>query len=182
MGNSTTLIYKMMLYKIFFVLIVLYTLNAKSQQRIFFINKENPEKKVAIYKLLQHVTCTFNNGEKQSLVLEKVIGDTLIFEPFQYSSEHPTYLFSNLKKVYFHKKGEHVLKIITLGFAGVSLTSLVGFFIAANQLRQSSENGGDIGILFLPPFALITGTIAGLVYTTLPKSYKSKNHQIFIKQ
>lgn len=182
MGNSTTLIYKMMLHKIFFLLIVLCTLNAKSQHRIFFVNKENPEKKVAIYKLPQHVTCTFSNGEKQSLVLEKVIGDTLIFEPFQYSSEHPTYLFSNLKKVYFHKKGEHVLKIITLGFAGVSVATVVGFFVAANQLRQSSENGGDIGILFLPPFALITGTIAGLVYTTLPKSYKSKNYQIFIKQ
>jgi hypothetical protein len=182
MGNSTTLIYKMMLHKIFFLLIVLCAFNAKSQQRIFFINKENPEKKVAIYKLPQHVTCTFSNGEKQSLVLEKVIGDTLIFEPFQYSSEHPTYLFSNLKKVYFHKKGEHVLKIITLGFAGVSVTSLVGFFIAANQYEPPTENGGFPAFILLPPFALITGTVAGLVYTTLPKSYKSKNYQIFIKQ
>lgn len=178
MGNSTTLNYKIMLHKTFFLLIVLSTLSAKSQQRIFFIDKENTEKKVAIYKLPQHVTCTFSNGEKQSLILEKVIGDTLIFEPFQYSSENPTYLFSNLKKVYFHKKGEHVLKIITLGFAGVSAISVVGVF---SSLIQRDEYAG-IAILVLSPFALITGTIAGLVYTTLPKSYNSKTHQIFIKQ
>lgn len=178
MGNSTTLIYKIMLHKIFFVLIVLSTLNVKSQQHIFFVNKEEPYDKVAIYKLPQHVTCTFNNGEKQSLVLEKVIGDTLIFEPFQYSSKHPTYLFSNFKKVYFHKKGENVLKVITLGFAGVSAISVVGVF---SSIIQRDEYAA-VAILVLSPFALITGTIAGLVYTTLPKSYNSKTHQIFIKQ
>jgi hypothetical protein len=178
MGNSNTLIYKMMLNKIFFLLIVLCTLSVKSQQRIFFVNKEEPYDKVAIYKLPQHVTCTFNNGEKQSLVLEKVNADTLIFEPFQYSSEHPTYLFNNFKKVYFHKKGENVLKVITLGFAGVSAISVVGVFSSIIQRDKYAA----VAILVLSPFALITGTIAGLFYTTLPKSYNSKTHQIFIKQ
>ena len=167
-----------MLHKIFFVLIVLSTLSVKSQQHIFFVNKEEPYDKVAIYKLPQHVTCTFNNGEKQSLVLEKVIGETLIFEPFQYSSEHPTYLFNNFKKVYFHKKGEYVLKLVTLGFAGVSVTSVISIFATVIH----GDNYAAITLLILPPFALITGTIAGLFYTTLPKSYNSKTHQIFIKQ
>jgi hypothetical protein len=171
-----------MLYKISLLLILLSTLNVKGQQRIFFIEKEKTEKKVAIYKLPQHVTCTFNNGEKQSLVLEKVIGDTLIFEPLQYSSEHPTYLFSNFKKVYFHKKGEVLLGLTTLGFASVSVVSVVGFFVAISQYEPPNENAGFPAFILLPPFALISGTIAGLLYTTLPKSYNSKTHDIFIKQ
>lgn len=167
-----------MLYKISLVLILLSTLNVKGQQRIFFIEKEKTEKKVAIYKLPQHVTCTFNNGEKQSLVLEKVIGDTLIFEPLQYSSEHPTYLFSNFKKVYFHKKGEVLLGLTTLGFAGVSVVSVAGIFTAVIV----GDSYAGLVVLVLSPFALISGTIAGLLYTTLPKSYNSKTHDIFIKQ
>lgn len=63
-------------------------------------------------------------------------------------------LFCTISKIYSQQKiGFEKIKLITLGFAGVSVATVVGFFVAANLLRQSSENGGDIGILFFPPFA-----------------------------
>lgn len=88
-------------------------------------------------------------------------------------------LFSIISKIYSQQKiGFEKIKLITLGFAGVSAISVVGVF---SSIIQRDEYAG-VAILVLSPFALITGTIAGLIYTTLPKSYDSKTYQIFIKQ
>jgi len=135
---------------------------------------------LAVYKLPQHVTCTFKNGEKQSLVLEKVIGDTLIFEKIQYSTVNPTHQFHDIQKILFHKKGEEVLYTLNIGFAGLSAFSLVCFFEGAAYEEPTEGAGIPVSILFLP-IALITGVISGLLYTTLPKYYTSTNYQIYIK-
>jgi hypothetical protein len=159
---------------------MLVAIKMEAQQQIFFINPKNPSKKLAVYKLPQHVTCTFKNGEKQSLVLEKVIGDTLIFEKMQYSKVNPTHQFHDIQKILFHKKGEEVLYTLTIGFAGLSAFSLVCFFVEAATF-EATDGGGFPEHILLPPIALITGVISGLLYTTLPKYYTSSNYQIYIK-
>ena len=76
------------------------------QQRIVF-QKIDPNQFAPftkVYSLPKSVTCTFNDGTKQRLVLESINGDSLIFRKYYNQTQSFDCVFSSLKKIKIHKK------------------------------------------------------------------------------
>ena len=85
-----------------------------AQQKIRFF-KKNSDCVSKTYTLPVSVTCTFADGTKKRLMLEKIIGDSLVFE--KYYNQDKIYDCSSIKilKMNFHKKGEYILFPLTIG-------------------------------------------------------------------
>ncbi len=146
-----------------------------AQQKIVFVNKNNNNSKS--YSLPLSVTCTFKDGSKKRVILEKVIGDSLVFEKY-YNQENNDCRFNSLKKIHLHKRGEIVLYTLF----GTFLSSTVIFATAAGYLMSAPVNDpGDpshsTGVLFIP-VAAISGIGAVIFKNHLPRTYKTKDWEL----
>lgn len=159
-----------------FINLSLFVLLCNAQQKLFIEKISNGKTKA--YKLPKEVTCVFTDGRKYLLTLERIKGDTLVFEKEFQQTQNFECKFSDLIKIKFHKNGEEVLYTLTVASTASTVALIVGFFVAINQYKQPNENGGFPAFLLLPPLALITGSISALFYSTLPKSYNYTEYTI----
>jgi len=141
-----------------------------------FINKIKRE-----YLLPKSVTCTFNNGTKQRLVLEKVKGDSLIFQKYYNQTQNFDCVFSSLKKIKVHRKGENFTYVLFSGFTifGLALTAFAvenPDFVASG----AADPSGFFYALIVYPIVLTT-TGAIITSTSFPKKYYTDEWKLYVK-
>ena len=165
----------------FFILLLSLNL-CFAQQKIVFekvdANQFSPFKKE--YTLPKSVTCTFKNGTKQRLVLEKVKGDSLIFQKYYNQPQNFDCVFSSLEKIKIHKKDEEVLYVL---FSGFALTT-ASFITIAILDNHPPVDAGDpsLGLAYLFSMATIfpiTGAI--ITASSFPKNYKISKWKLYAK-
>lgn len=147
-----------------------------AQQQIRFF-KEKSDRVSKTYTLPVSVTCTFLDGSKKRLMLEKIIGDSLVFEKY-YNQVTYDCTFNSIFKMRMHKRGEIVLYTLF----GTFLSSTVIFATAAGYLMSTPVNDpGDpshsTGVLFIP-VAAITGIGAVIFKNHIPRTYKTKDWEL----
>jgi hypothetical protein len=150
-----------------------------AQQRIVFDLHKG--KWLEEYTLPKSVTCTFKNGTKQRLVLEKVKGDSLIFRKYYNQQLSYDCLYSSLKKIKVHKKGEEITYTVFF----MSLATSVAFLTSAVILGDSvpSDAGdpshGTAGVLVILTAIPFTGIIISAF--NLPKHYEPTEWKLYAK-
>ncbi|MCX6186746.1 MAG: hypothetical protein NTU43_07085 [Bacteroidetes bacterium] len=127
----------------------------QAQQKIVFLNKNKNSSKA--YSLPLSVTCTFNDGSEKRLILENVIGDSLVFKKF-YNQSNFDCKYSSLIKLHIHKNGENFI----YGFFGIFSVSTFLFTVLAvklgtAELSDASDPSHAISFMLLPVI-MITGT------------------------
>ena len=145
------------------------------QQQATFIE---PVKRV--YTLPKSVTCTFNDGTKQRLVLERINGDSLIFQKYYNQTQNYDCIYSALQKIKIHKKGEMFLYTLLAGFTGTTIF----FLTVANILDHPQTDVGDPSKLFAVVFRIASILpISGAVITvaSFPKKYNPHDWKLYAK-
>lgn len=101
--------------KLVFVNIFLFGfLLCNAQQRIIFINSEDNMliEKINFYKYPKEVSCEFTNGTKKRLILEKLVGDSLIFRKY-YNQEIFDCIKDSVKNLHIYEK-KSIDQVLTL--------------------------------------------------------------------
>ena len=172
-----------MMNKILAVFILLFSCNfIFAQQKIVF-EKIHDNFKVhlkKIYTLPKSVTCTFKDGTKQRLVLEKVKGDSLIFRKYYNQTQNFDCTLSSIKNIKIYNKDEKVLYVL---FSGFALTT-VSFIAAAIYNNHPPTDAGDPSLFYANLFSFasifpITGAIITCAY--FPKNYKLSKWKLYAK-
>jgi small-conductance mechanosensitive channel len=148
----------------------------QAQQKIRFF-KENSDCVSKTYTLPVSVTCTFADGTKKRLMLEKIIGDSLVFE--KYYNQDKIYDCSSNKilKMNFHKKGEYVLSPLTVGLVG----SALAFGYISLDLLFNLKSEGAVILPVTSVLTLVGGTCSYYLIRNLPSSYKTSKWKIHEK-
>lgn len=159
----------------FLLIFIFGFLLTQAQQKIVFVNKNNNSSKS--YSLPLSVTSTFQDGSKKRLILENIIGDSLVFEKY-YNQVTYDCTFNSIVKMRIHKRGEIVLYTLF----GTFLSSTVIFATAAGYLMSTPVNDpGDpshsTGVLFIP-VAAITGIGAVIFKNHIARTYKTKDWEL----
>lgn len=157
-----------------FIFIFLLT-NAQQQIRFF---KENSDRVSKVYALPVSVTCTFIDGSKKRLMLEKIIGDSLFFE--KYYNQDKIYDCSSNKilRMNFHRKGEYILFPLSFGVVGSSLA----FGYISLDLLFNLKSEGAIILPITSVLTLVEGTCSYYLIRNLPFSYNTLKWKIHEKE
>ncbi len=153
----------------FLLIFIFGFLLTQAQQKIRFF-KENSDCVSKTYTLPVSVTCTFADGTKKRLMLERIIGDSLVFEKY-YNQENHDCKFNSLKKIHMHKRGEIILYTMKWAFACNTL-----IFGAGSIILLSNPNNGSALIigLFSVPTAIVSYIGTSIFSKHLPRTYKTK--------
>lgn len=103
-----------MLKLLFVQLFLLAFLLCNAQQRIMFLNKSEKvdSNKIKFYKYPKEVSCEFTNGTKKRLILEKLVGDSLIFRKY-YNQEIFDCIKDSVKNLHIYEK-KSIDQVLTL--------------------------------------------------------------------
>ena len=160
----------------FLLIFIFGFLLTQAQQKIRFF-KENSDCVSKTYTLPVSVTCTFLDGSKKRLMLEKIIGDSLVFEKYYNQDKIYDCTSNKILKMNFHKKGEYVLFPLTIGVVGPTLAF---GYISLNLLFNLKSEAAVI----LPITSLLTlvgGTCSYYLIRNLPYSYRTSKWKIHEK-
>ena len=131
------------------------------------------------YTLPQSVTCFFKDGSKKRMMLEHVNGDTLFFIKF-YNQTGNACLYSSLRKMKIHKKGEVFLGVLCAGFSGTAI-----FFVTIAIMSNHPPTDAGDPSLAISHLAAIASTIpiTGAIITAaaLPKHYDPQKWKLYAK-
>jgi hypothetical protein len=147
-----------------------------AQQKIRFF-KEKSDRVSKTYTLPVSVTCTFLDGSKKRLMLEKIIGDSFVFKKY-YNQEKVYDCKSNcIIKMTLHNKYDYVYYTLAAGTTGFTIVMDV-LFIDLIKNGQLTNSDILISSLFLTAFNYIGNYF--LIYK-LPKTYKTSKWRIHEK-
>jgi hypothetical protein len=167
----------------FFILLFINSICFAQQKIVFEKNDSNlfaPFTKE--YTLPKSVHCTFKDGTQERLVLEKVKGDSLIFQKYYNKTQNYDCVFSSLKKIKIHKNGEVTLYILFVGLTGSAVTMSYLSYLGFNtEIKDAGESAPRLmATLILFPVA-ITTIGAVITLANFPKSYKPKKWKMYAK-
>lgn len=146
-----------------------------AQQQIVFENKNNNSSKS--YSLPLSVTCYFKDGSKKRVVLENVIGDSLVFEKY-YNQVKYDCTFNSIVKMRIHKRGEIVLYTLFGTFlASTAIFAAVAGYSFSAPVNDPGNPSYTIGALFIP-VAAVSGIGAVIFKNHLPRTYKTKDWEL----
>lgn len=146
-----------------------------AQQQIVLVNKNNNSSKS--YSLPLSVTCTFKDGSKKRLILENVIGDSLVFEKY-YNQYKYDCKYNFIVKMRIHKRGEIVLYTLfgTFLASTVIFATVAGYCFSA-PVNDPGDPSYSTGALLIP-VAAISGIGAVICKNHLPRTYKTKDWEL----
>ncbi len=167
----------------FFILLFICNFSFAQQMIVFeqtipnFINQIKRE-----YTLPKSVTCTFKNGTKHRLVLERINGDSLIFRKYYNQTQNYDCVFSSLKKIKIHKKKENALYVLCpiLASASIFLAYTSNYLILRGNL-DIGDPSLSMTYDFLIPLSIISGVSAIIISTSFPKKYNPHNRKLYAK-
>lgn len=157
-------------------LIIGVTLQTNGQRTIAFYN-EAAKRNSKTYFLPVSVTCTFIDGSKKRLMLEKIIGDSLVFRKYYNEVQVYDCSVSKILKMTFHKKTDYIY--YSLAAAALGFTAFLDIIIIDNYAINKLNNSD----IFLVSKYLIAINCIGNYYAQadLPKSYKTSKWKIYAK-
>jgi len=154
-----------------------------AQQRIVFekIHDNFKEHLKYEYNLPVSVTCTFTDGTKKRLVLEKVKGDSLIFRKYYNQNENYDCVLSSVTKIRIHKYGENFLYTL-FGLSSISTPVITTFSIILwNSVPVEAGASDQLFGAILIPVAVITAATAIISAKSLPRNFELKRWKMYAK-
>lgn len=158
---------------------ILFSIVAIAQQRIVFELKDGSKAKE--YRLPKSVTCTFNDGTKQRLVLEAVNGDSLIFRKYYNQQQNFDCIYSSLKKIRVHKSSDVLLYSTFITCSGTAILMIVSAFYLSSGV-QNDAGDPSLGIAsFLISASVLPITGAIITGFKLPPKFKTEKWTLYAK-
>lgn len=153
-----------------------------AQQKIVFEEivdtmKYNPIQKN--YVLPKLVSCTFSNGINQQLILDKIKDDSLIFKKVNNESQNFDCVYSSIKKIKIHKKGENILYVFFWSSVGITIYT-INAAINNSLIWPEGRNGNKKALIFTA-LSVVPISIAIISASTFSKSYRPNKWKLIAK-
>lgn len=167
----------------FIVLCVTFcSMNCLAQQRIIMYDKSESGQlnKAHSFTLPISVTCKFKNGNRRQLVIEKIIGDSFIFQQKENMLDINNCIYNDIQHIVFHADGYHLRNVLAI--TTTVMTAFTNTFTLYYMANKSEVNDGNpyLQIVIIPLDFVVNG-LNILALNNLPTRYTTNRYSYFLK-
>lgn len=166
---------------IYLFVFFLFSMLCNAQQSILLTSNSNGEiSNAQVFKLPITVTCKFKNQESKILVLERVNGDSLFFKTQLNQVNENNCLYSDLKLIQFHTKGNDSKYAFALFSSSIALFS-TAFIVYGISQKNTASQVSQLAAVISFPVMLISTTLSIISLSNLPPKYSYSKYSLIVK-
>jgi hypothetical protein len=166
---------------IYLFVFLLLSMLCNAQQSILLSSNLNSEiSNAQVFKLPITVTCKFKNQSSKTLVLVRVVGDSLFFENNLNQSNENNCLYFDLEYIQFQNNTFHLKNTLAIFSTAIALTCSTLMFYGVYK-KETDDKISQLAAIILFPATLVSISLSVVSLASLPPKYSSKKYSLFVK-
>ena len=166
----------------YFFSFLLLSLLSNAQQSILLTKNTIGEiSNVQLFKLPIKVTCKIKNQSSKTLVLDRVNGDSLIFESQLNQTNENNCLYSDLKFIQFHNNSYHSKHLFARFSTAIAVFSTAINIYTISKKNTPNNEATQFAAFITFPVALISISLSIISIANLPPKYNYIKYSLSVK-